>query len=135
MNDGAKLTDNRVVSYVNLLNGEPSKKTVNFHSLVALAGNEADVAILLTLILEVNERFSNSVYRFFLGKREFSSKDGMDSMLENGLWLFRNVPLILKRWSPNANFSNDDLSNVPVWVKFHEFLLLRLEKMVECCCN
>ncbi|GKE29133.1 hypothetical protein Tco_1444517 [Tanacetum coccineum] len=41
--DGAKLTENEVVSYVNLLNGEP--------------------------ILEVNERFSNFIYGFFLGKR------------------------------------------------------------------
>ncbi|GJW53757.1 hypothetical protein Tco_0097842 [Tanacetum coccineum] len=57
------------------------------------AGNEADVAISLTLVLEVNERFSNSVYGFFLGKR-FSVKDGMVSMLENAWVKFHDVPLI-----------------------------------------
>ncbi|GJZ64413.1 putative reverse transcriptase domain-containing protein [Tanacetum coccineum] len=93
--DGAKLTGNGVVSYVNLLNGEP--------------------------ILEVNERFSNFVYSSKgLFPFKFSYKNGMDAMLENGSWLIRNVPLILKKWSPNANLSKEDLSNVLFWVKFHD---------------
>nr|GEY89376.1 putative reverse transcriptase domain-containing protein [Tanacetum cinerariifolium] len=115
--DGAKLTDNGVVLYADLPNGKSSKKTVNFRSLVAPAGNEANVAISLTLVLEVNERFSNSAY-------EFSSNDGIDPMLENGPWLICNVSLILKRWSPNKNLSIDDLSNVPTWVKFHDVPLI-----------
>ncbi|GJS90072.1 putative reverse transcriptase domain-containing protein [Tanacetum coccineum] len=84
--DGAKLTENGVVSYVNLLNGEPSKKTINFAYLS-----------------------SPDCY-----------KNGMDAMLENGSWLIRNVPLILKKWSPNANLPKEDLSNVLFWVKFHD---------------
>ncbi|GKD18267.1 alpha/beta hydrolases superfamily protein, partial [Tanacetum coccineum] len=47
-------------------------------------------------------------------------KDGMDSMLENGLWLIRNVQLILKKWTPGANIINEDVCNIPVWVKFHD---------------
>ncbi|GJT30483.1 copper transporter 5.1-like protein, partial [Tanacetum coccineum] len=31
------------------------------------------------------------------------SKDEMKSMSENGPWLIRNVPLILKKWTPDAN--------------------------------
>ncbi|GKD14418.1 alpha/beta hydrolases superfamily protein, partial [Tanacetum coccineum] len=49
-----------------------------------------------------------------------SPTDGMDSMLENGLWLIRNVQLILKKWTPGANIINEDVCNIPVWVKFHD---------------
>ncbi|GJT72215.1 hypothetical protein Tco_1031501 [Tanacetum coccineum] len=50
----------RPTSYAKLDTGEPSKKNVNFHTLLAPVGNEADVAI--------------------------SSKDRMDEMIENGPW-------------------------------------------------
>ncbi|GJY00545.1 hypothetical protein Tco_0357563 [Tanacetum coccineum] len=42
---------------------------VNFHTLVAPAGNRADVAILLESIRAISERFANKVYGFFVGKR------------------------------------------------------------------
>ena len=45
--DGVKLTRNGVVSNMNLLNGEPSKRIVNFRTLVAPTCNRADVAISL----------------------------------------------------------------------------------------
>ncbi|GKC90194.1 putative reverse transcriptase domain-containing protein [Tanacetum coccineum] len=48
---------------------------------------------------------------------QFSSMDGLDSMLENGPWFIRNNPLILKKWHPNENLLKEDVSNVPVWVK------------------
>ncbi|GKF84189.1 zinc knuckle CX2CX4HX4C containing protein, partial [Tanacetum coccineum] len=48
------------------------------------------------------------------------SDTGMESMLENGPWLIRNVPLILRRWSPLANVAKEDLKSVPVWVKLHD---------------
>ncbi|GJY50181.1 hypothetical protein Tco_0440137 [Tanacetum coccineum] len=58
------------------------------------APNEADVASLLKSVQAISERFANTLYVFFLGKRVaypvvdnyFSSKDGMDAMLENGPW-------------------------------------------------
>ena len=52
----------------------------------------------------------------------------MDVMLENGPWLIRNVPLILKKSSPNANLSKEVLSNVPVWIKFHDVPLIAFTK-------
>lgn len=58
-------------SYVNLLNaesslnGEPSKKIVNFRTLVFSTGNGADVAILLASVLEVNERIIIMFMGFF----------------------------------------------------------------------
>nr|GFA87663.1 chromo domain-containing protein/Gag-Asp_proteas domain-containing protein [Tanacetum cinerariifolium] len=45
--------------------------------------------------------------------RHRSSKYGMDAMIENGPWLIRNVPLILKKWTPNANIIKDDVCNIP----------------------
>uniref|UniRef100_A0A251SRR9 DUF4283 domain-containing protein n=1 Tax=Helianthus annuus TaxID=4232 RepID=A0A251SRR9_HELAN len=34
---------------------------------------------------------------FFFFK--FKTKEGMDKMLEDGPWMIRNVPIILKMWS------------------------------------
>nr|GEZ93184.1 hypothetical protein [Tanacetum cinerariifolium] len=46
----------------------------------------------------------------------------MNSMLENGPWLILNVPLILRKWSPDANIMKEDMCNVLGWVKFHDIL-------------
>ena len=55
---------------------------------------------------------------FFFFK--FNSKKGVDDVLENGPWLIRNVPIILKPWTLNTNLLKEDLTNIPVWVKFHD---------------
>ena len=34
--------------------------------------------------------------------------------------MIRNVPIILKPWTLNTNLLKEDLTNVPVWVKFHD---------------
>nr|GEW53347.1 hypothetical protein [Tanacetum cinerariifolium] len=39
---------------------------------------------------------------------------------EIGPWLIHNVPLILKQWTLNANIMNEDVCNIPVWVKFYD---------------
>nr|GEU88945.1 hypothetical protein [Tanacetum cinerariifolium] len=51
---------------------------------------------------------------------EFSSMDGLDAMLENGPCFIRNNPLILKKWHPDENLLQEDVSTVPVWVKLHD---------------
>ncbi|GJR10388.1 zinc knuckle CX2CX4HX4C containing protein [Tanacetum coccineum] len=52
----------------------------------------------------------------------FSSKDGMDALIENGPWMIRNVPLILKKWTPDAKIMKEDVCNIPVLVNYvHEF--------------
>ncbi|GKC38133.1 hypothetical protein Tco_1050517 [Tanacetum coccineum] len=56
------------VSYENLLNGESSRKSVNFRTLLASAGNGAYVTISMESVRVVHERLSNVVYGFFLGK-------------------------------------------------------------------
>ncbi|GKG18341.1 reverse transcriptase domain-containing protein, partial [Tanacetum coccineum] len=52
---------------------------------------------------------------------KFSSKDGMDAMLENGPLFIRNNPFILKKWDPNVNLFKEDIGNVSVRIKFHDF--------------
>ncbi|GJX44287.1 retrotransposon protein, putative, ty1-copia subclass [Tanacetum coccineum] len=111
-----------------------------------------DVVVPVESIRAISERFANTAYGFFLGKRvaypvvanyvrniwgkyglvksmlnsstglfsfQFSSMDGLNSMLKNGPWFIRNYPLILKKWNPDVNLLKEDIGNVPVWVKLH----------------
>ncbi|GJZ88503.1 zinc knuckle CX2CX4HX4C containing protein, partial [Tanacetum coccineum] len=50
---------------------------------------------------------------------QFDSREGMESVLENGPWLIRNVPLILNVWSPNTDLKKAEVRKAPVWVKLH----------------
>ncbi|GKB68887.1 copia protein [Tanacetum coccineum] len=110
--------------------GEPSRKTVNFRTLNWLANNGADVVgkrIAYHVVenyvkntwskYELVKSMTNSTNRLFFLK--FISKDRMDAMLKYGPWFIRNILLILKKWTPDANLLKEDVGNVPVWVKFH----------------
>ncbi|GKE39708.1 hypothetical protein Tco_1463113, partial [Tanacetum coccineum] len=112
---------------------ELSRKSVNFRTLITPARNGVDVVVPLESIRANSERFANTAYSFFLGKRvaypvvanyfrntwgkyglvksllnsstglfsfQFSFMDGLDSMLDN-----------------------EDVGNVPVWVKLHGVLV------------
>ncbi|GJR52505.1 ethylene-responsive transcription factor ERF027-like protein [Tanacetum coccineum] len=105
----------------------------NFHNLVAPAGNGTDVTISLQSVRVVIEQFANSVYGFFLGKHmayPFSSKDEINAMLENGPWFIRTIPLILKKWTANANLLKKDACNVLAWVKFHDVHIMAFSEDV-----
>nr|GEU37081.1 retrotransposon protein, putative, Ty1-copia subclass [Tanacetum cinerariifolium] len=65
-NEGRSTTHAGAVSFATLLKGEPSRKSVNFRTLLASAGNRADVAISLESVRVVHERLSNNVYGFRL---------------------------------------------------------------------
>ncbi|GJV76826.1 copia protein [Tanacetum coccineum] len=104
-----------------------------------------DVVVPMESIQAISERFVNTAYGFFLGKRvaypvvsnyvkntwgkfglvksmlnsstglfsfQFSSMDGLNSMLENGPWFIRNHPLILRKWNPNIDLLKEDVGNV-----------------------
>ncbi|GJT71654.1 hypothetical protein Tco_1030940 [Tanacetum coccineum] len=66
----------------------------------------------------VQSMFSSSTRLFSF---QFSSIDGLDAMLENGLWFIRNNTLILKKWHPDENLMKEDVGSIPVWVKLHVF--------------
>nr|GEV63905.1 hypothetical protein [Tanacetum cinerariifolium] len=60
---------------------------------------------------------------------KFGYKEGTKAMLDSCPWLIRNVPLILKQWTPDANMMKEDVSNIPVWESFIMFILLPLQKI------
>nr|GFB26657.1 hypothetical protein [Tanacetum cinerariifolium] len=45
--------------------------------------------------------------------------EGLNAMLENGLWFIHNNPLILKKWHMNVNLLEEAIGTVLVWVKLH----------------
>ncbi|GJT76489.1 zinc knuckle CX2CX4HX4C containing protein [Tanacetum coccineum] len=112
------------VSLAILVKSDTSCKSVNFRTLITPAGNGAYVFV---------SKESNTWSKFGVVKSmmikdifffKFRSKVGMESMLENGLWLIDNVPLILKKWTPNVNIMTEDVCNIPVLVKFHDILII-----------
>nr|GEZ53430.1 hypothetical protein [Tanacetum cinerariifolium] len=68
-------------------------------------------------------RESNAGERIFLFK--FSSNGGVDSVLRDGLWMIREVPIFLNKWSPS-----EQLSCVAVWVKFHDVSLVSYARIL-----
>ncbi|GKB56349.1 alpha/beta hydrolases superfamily protein [Tanacetum coccineum] len=105
-------------SFAKLFNANPTRKIINFCTLLAQADNGVDVVISMESVRVAHERLSSYVYIFFMGKR-FSSKDGMDAMIENGPWVICNVSLVMKKWTPDVNIMKEDVCNILVWVKFH----------------
>ncbi|GJS38725.1 nucleotide-diphospho-sugar transferase [Tanacetum coccineum] len=101
-------------SYANITS-KPSGMKVKVHTLFTLGGNGIDVVVLGKYGL-VRSMFSSSTGLFSF---QFSSMDGLDAMLKNGLWVIQNNPLILKKWHPDENLLKEDVSTVPVWVKLH----------------
>ncbi|GKC19228.1 probable indole-3-pyruvate monooxygenase YUCCA10, partial [Tanacetum coccineum] len=59
----------------------------------------------------------NSKSFFFF---KFASIEGVNGVLENGPWLIRSAPIIVKKWTASANLLKEDLKSVPIWVKFHD---------------
>ncbi|GKF12771.1 putative reverse transcriptase domain-containing protein [Tanacetum coccineum] len=68
----------------------------------------------------VRSMFSSSTGLFSF---QFSSIEGLDAMLDNGLWFIRNNPFILKKWHSNENLLKEDVRTVLVWVKLHGVLV------------
>lgn len=54
---------------------------------------------------------------FFFFK--FSSHKGLEDVLENGPWMIRKVPIVLKEWSIDTRLEKEELTSLPVWVKIH----------------
>ncbi|PWA91915.1 zinc knuckle CX2CX4HX4C [Artemisia annua] len=133
--------------------GIEKKYMSNFRRLeCSKKSNGVDLSVPMKVVEEVNTRFENTLYGYFLGQRlafpvvdyyvrntwakfgiqkvmmnvkgffffKFNSKKDVDDVLDNGPWLIRNVPIILKPWTLNTNLLKEDLTNIPVWVKFHD---------------
>jgi hypothetical protein len=151
-------TNGKTVSFVGAIvtSDEPKKHTSNFRTLeCSKKANGVDLSVPMKVVEEVNTRFENTLFGYFLGQRlafpvvdyfvrnawakygiqkvmmsakgffffKFNSKKGVDDIFENGPWLIRNVPIILKPWTLNTNLLKEDLTNTLVWVKFHDLPL------------
>ncbi|GJS94983.1 putative ribonuclease H-like domain-containing protein [Tanacetum coccineum] len=55
---------------------------------------------------------------------EFSSNEGVDSVLRDGPWMIHGIPVFFNKWSPSVSLLKEELSHVPVWVKFHDVSLV-----------
>ncbi|GJX40156.1 zinc knuckle CX2CX4HX4C containing protein, partial [Tanacetum coccineum] len=60
---------------------------------------------------------------------QFTTRFGMERVLENGPWLIHSVPLILNIWTPNAKVAKEEVSIVPVWVKLHHVPIVAYSKI------
>ncbi|GKD68943.1 kinase-like domain, phloem protein 2-like protein [Tanacetum coccineum] len=110
-------------SYANITS-KPSGKKVNVRTLFTPGGNRIDVVVSVDSIRAISERFANTAYGFFLGKKvAYPVVANYVRNTWNGLWFIRNNPLILKKWHPDENLLKEDVSTVPVWVKLYGVLV------------
>nr|GEV52892.1 zinc knuckle CX2CX4HX4C [Tanacetum cinerariifolium] len=84
---------------------KPSRKKVDIHTLYTPRDNGIDVVVHVDSIHAVSERFANTTYGFFLGKKVACP-------------VVANY-IILKKWHLDENLLKEDVSNVPIWVKLH----------------
>jgi hypothetical protein len=55
---------------------------------------------------------------FFFFK--FDSQAGLDAILEEGPWMIKNSPIILKKWTMDTSLKKEELTRIPIWVKLHD---------------
>lgn len=55
---------------------------------------------------------------FFFFK--FDTQSGLESVLEDGPWMIRKSPIILKQWSIDTSLCKEELTCIPIWVKLHD---------------
>ncbi|GKE60788.1 primary amine oxidase-like protein [Tanacetum coccineum] len=111
-NGSEKVGNERVMnevpsSYANKHNPTSSSKA-NLRIFEANVSNDADYDVWLLLA---------SVY-------EFSSVEGVDSVLCDGPWMIHEILIFLNNWSPSVSLLKEELSRVPLWVKFHDIPLV-----------
>nr|GEX68371.1 hypothetical protein [Tanacetum cinerariifolium] len=117
---GTNLTRNtpRKSSYVNVI-GESSKKTVNIYTLITLRGMG------LMLLCRWSQSNVNTKYGFFLGKRV--AYPVVANYVRNTWGKFCLVKSMLNSSTELFSFqfrpTDEDVWNVPVWVKLHGVLV------------
>ncbi|GJV14132.1 putative reverse transcriptase domain-containing protein [Tanacetum coccineum] len=86
--------------------GLPTK--LNFRTLFTPGDNGIDVFVPVESIKAIR------LFSF-----QFCFMEGLNTMLENGLWFIRNNPIILKKWHPYVNLLKEDVCTISVSVKLH----------------
>ncbi|GJR92347.1 zinc knuckle CX2CX4HX4C containing protein [Tanacetum coccineum] len=60
---------------------------------------------------------------------QFTTKDGMEKVLNHGPWRIRSVPLMLHVWNPNSELKREVISKIPVWVKMFNVPVVAYSKV------
>ncbi|GKE44634.1 zinc knuckle CX2CX4HX4C containing protein, partial [Tanacetum coccineum] len=113
-------------SYVSATGGSKTKQMklkANFHPLSSDNLCEgANVSIPRKIVKTVSSRLANTLYGYFIGFFffQFKTPKGLEDVLENGPWMIRKSPIILKKWNMNTRLCKDELARILVWVKIHD---------------
>nr|GEW50589.1 hypothetical protein [Tanacetum cinerariifolium] len=111
-------------SFDYVVSHEKNYKVVNFRALFNPEKvDNSDFVLPLETIQAVKHKFENSLVGYFVGKSVVFPLV-KSYVLEQGPWLIRNTPIILKKWTPNISLSKDKVTKVPVWVKMHRVLVV-----------
>nr|GEW32266.1 hypothetical protein [Tanacetum cinerariifolium] len=68
----------------------------------------------------VESNIDASEFFFF----KFSYAQGAEEVLRNRPWMIRATSIYLNKWSPSVSLTKEELSKVPVWIKFHDVSLV-----------
>ncbi|KAK9049804.1 hypothetical protein SSX86_031227 [Deinandra increscens subsp. villosa] len=68
----------------------------------------------------LSEVYRNNAGVYFF---KFSDENGMQSVLQQGAWLFDDVPMVLELWQPDSCLDKPDPSMVPIWVSIMDLPL------------
>ncbi|GJS35075.1 zinc knuckle CX2CX4HX4C containing protein [Tanacetum coccineum] len=109
------------VADVNVFSSDTPKATIDLgnDSNPIEVGHESAMKLPLVLVHEVSDKVENSLCGYFIGKRL-----AFPVMEWDGLWMIRGVPIFHNKWSPSMSLLKEELSHVPIWVKFHDVLLV-----------
>ncbi|GKE40733.1 ribonuclease H-like domain, reverse transcriptase, RNA-dependent DNA polymerase, partial [Tanacetum coccineum] len=107
------------LSFATVVVTENTHKKVNFRKVEEDVASNVDYEPMIPMssVVKVNERLSNTIYGYFIGKRV------VFPILENyekTMFLKmdpRQVPIILNKWSPSTSLTKENHSSMPIWVK------------------
>ncbi|GKE35979.1 zinc knuckle CX2CX4HX4C containing protein, partial [Tanacetum coccineum] len=112
-------------SYVGAAGGskpELSKSKANFRSLFSKNLCEGANVSIQRKVVETGKygltRIMMHSKGFFFF--QFKTLKGLEDVLENGPWMIRSSPIILKKWSLNTRLCKEELTRILVWVRIHD---------------
>ncbi|XP_024964646.1 uncharacterized protein LOC112504921, partial [Cynara cardunculus var. scolymus] len=51
---------------------------------------------------------------------KFNSVDGLQKVIDNGPWSFKNIPIFIQKWRPGLNLNSNLHDKIPLWVRIHD---------------
>ncbi|GJT53770.1 ribonuclease H-like domain-containing protein [Tanacetum coccineum] len=112
------------VSFINVVQGL-NKPGSNKLKLIPVCMNDqgkkvVDMDPLVEKAYHLDEIIMNDCGLYFL---KFKSDEGMQYVLENGLWLVDGLPLFVQKWEAGMCMSKLEPKKVPLWVRIYDIHL------------